>query len=245
LTPINKQEYHLAPFIYRLRGIGSHSNKGTAMSTVEITLTDLTFPANLEDKYCKFRPLISLRYRDFLGNRQYAREALPGLGPRDYWECEKKNKKKDDYVRHATLPKVDMDKVDVTKREISFTLDVMSFERIEIELFDIDIKTGFEQIVQIGLQSLPPDVLSQLNPGLPPNLTLIKGAVEQATGTKVDDLEKGLLDKLIGKADGTARSIFVRSQDLTTPPQETVTLAGPGKQGDYSISLKLDVAWLA
>lgn len=215
------------------------------MSTVEIALTDLTFPANLEDKYCKFRPLISLRYRDFLGVRQYAREALPGIGPRDYWECEKKNNKKDNYVRHATLPKVDMDRVDITKREISLNLDVMSFERIELELFDIDVKSGLEQMLQIGLQSLPPDVLRQLNPDLPPNLTLIKGAVEQATGTKVGDLEKGLLDKLIGKADGSARSIFVRSQDLETPPQEIITLAGPGKQGDYSISLKLDVAWLA
>ena len=213
------------------------------MSTVVITLTDLTFPANLEDKYCRFRLLVSLRYRDFMANRQYAREALPGLGPRDYWECEKKNQKKDDYVRHATLPKVDTDRLDITKREISFNLDVMSFERIEIELFDIDVKSGFQQMMEIGLQSLPPDVLTGLNPDLPPTLTHIKGAVEQATGTQAADLEKGLLDKLIGKADGAARSIFVRSQDLTTPPPETIALTGPGKQGDYSISLKLDVAW--
>lgn len=213
------------------------------MATVDIVVTDLTFPAKLEDKYCKFRPLISLRYKDAAGKLQYAREALPGLGVRDYWECEKGNKKKDTYVRHDTLPKVDMDRVDISKREIIFKdLDVKSFERLEIELFDIDIKTGWEKVVQVALKSLPADVITNLNPALPPTLTLIKGAVEKATGKKVDDLEKGLLDKLIGKADGAARSIWVRSKDLTNPPQETLTITGPGKQGDYSITLKLDVS---
>jgi hypothetical protein len=213
------------------------------MATVDIVVTDLTFPAKLEDKYCKFRPLISLRYTDSTGKILYAREALPGLGVRDYWECEKDNKKKDNYVRHATLPKVDMDRVDISTREIIFNdLDVKSFERFEIELFDIDIKTGWEKVLQVALKSLPADVLTNLNPALPPTLMLIKGAVEQATGKKVDDLEKGLLDKLIGKADGAARSIWVRSLDLTNPPQETVTITGPGKQGDYSITLKVDVS---
>ena len=81
----------------------------------------------------------------------HAREALPGLGARDYWECEKKNKKKDNYVRHDTLPKVDMDKVDITKREIAFRdLDITGMERIEVELFDIDTKSGFEQVMQIA-----------------------------------------------------------------------------------------------
>jgi hypothetical protein len=34
------------------------------MATIDITVTDLTFPDKLEDKYCKFRPLISVRYQD-------------------------------------------------------------------------------------------------------------------------------------------------------------------------------------
>jgi hypothetical protein len=48
------------------------------MASIDITVTDLTFPANLEDKYCKFRPLISVRYKDSQGQTAYAREALPG-----------------------------------------------------------------------------------------------------------------------------------------------------------------------
>src|SRR5687768_17558297 len=102
------------------------------MATIDIVVTDLTFPASLEDRYCKFRPLISVRYRDSNDKITYAREALPGLGKRDYWECEKDNKNKYNYVRHDTLPKVDMDKVDISQREIIFNdLDVKKLERVE------------------------------------------------------------------------------------------------------------------
>jgi hypothetical protein len=214
------------------------------MPTVDLVVTDLTFPAKLEDKYCKFRPLISLRYKDSSGKPTYAREALPGLGSRDYWECEKGNKKKDNYVRHDTLPKVDMDnKLDISQREIIFSdLDVKSFERVEIELFDIDIKTGWEKVVQVALNSLPEDVLKNLNPALPPTLTLIKGAIEKATGKKIDDLEQSFLNKIIGKEDGAARSIWVRSMEVTNPLPETITISGPGKQGNYSITLKIEAS---
>ena len=64
------------------------------MSTIDVTLTDPIFPPKLEDKYCKFRPLISVRYRDSDNKVMFAREALPGLGKGDYWECEKGNKGK-------------------------------------------------------------------------------------------------------------------------------------------------------
>jgi hypothetical protein len=212
------------------------------MANIDITVTDLTFPANLEDKYCKFRPLISVRYKNSEGKTTYAREALPGLGPRDYWECEKDNRKKDNYVRHDTLPKVDMDKLDVSQREILFSdLDVKSLERVEVEIFDIDIKTGLEKALQTGLKLLPQDALVLINPALPVTLTLVKEAVERGTGKKVDDLEKGLINKLIGKEDGAARSIWVHSQDLTDPPAPSITITGPGKQGSYSITLQMEV----
>ena len=212
------------------------------MATVDITVTDLTFPANLEDKYCKFRPLISVRYKDSQGKTSYAREALPGLGPRDYWECEKGNKNKDNFVRHDTLPMVDVNKLDVSQREVIFNdLDVKTFERIELEIFDIDIKTGWEKIVQTGLKMLPQDALVLINPSLPVTLNIVKAAVEKSTGKKVDDLEKSLLNKLIGREDGAARSIWVHSQDLTNPPTSPMTVTGPGKEGIYSMTLTVEV----
>ncbi len=212
------------------------------MATIDIVVTDLTFPASLEDKYCKFRPLISVRYRDSNDKITYAREALPGLGKRDYWECEKDNKNKDNYVRHDTLPRVDMDKVDVSRREIIFNdLDVRKLERVEVEIFDIDIRTGWEKAVQNALKMLPEDALKYINPSLPVTLTLIKAAIEKGTGKKVSDLEKSLINKAIGKEDGAARSVWVHSEDLTNPPQQTLTITGPGTKGNYSITLKMEV----
>ena len=114
------------------------------MDTIIVTLTDLTFPAKLEDKFCKFRPLISIRYRDSNDKIMFAREAMPGLGKRDYFECEKANKSKPDFVRHDTEPKVDTNKVAISSREITFSdVDVKKLERLDLEVYDIDIKSGF------------------------------------------------------------------------------------------------------
>ncbi len=213
------------------------------MKTVDIVVTDLTFPANLKDEYCKFRPLISLRYIDSNDKIAYAREALPGLGSRDYWECERGNKNKNGYVRHDTLPKVDMDtKLDISKREIIFSdLDVKSFERIEVEIFDIDIKVGWEKIVGGVLKMIPDVALPFIDPALPPTLMLIKKAIEKGTGKNVNDLEKGLINKAIGKEDGAARSIWAHSKDLTNPPPQTLTITGTGTKGTYSVSLTINV----
>jgi hypothetical protein len=210
------------------------------MANINVVLTNLAFPEKLEDKYCKFRTLISLRYTDSQDQTKYAREALPGLGSRDYWECELGNKKKDNYVRHSTKSQVDMTRVDISKREIVFNdLDVKTLDRLELELFDIDIKTGWEKVVQTGLKLLPPDAVTFIDPKLPLTLNTVKTAMEKGTGKKVDDLEKKLLNKLIGKEDGAARSIWVRSQPLSNQPKQTLTITGPGKQGDYSMTIEI------
>jgi hypothetical protein len=212
------------------------------MATIDIVITDLTFPEDLKDAFCKFRPLVSVRYRDSNNKILFAREALPGLGNRDYWECEKDNKKKDNYVRHDSEPKVDMEKLDISKREIIFNdLDIKKIERVEVELFDIDIKVGWEKVVQTVLKSLPQNVTMFINPALPLTLTLVKEALEKGTGKKVADLEKSLISKAIGKDDGAARSIWVKSKELTEPAPETLTLTGPGTQGNYSMTLKMEV----
>ena len=214
------------------------------MATLDITLTDLTFPAKLEDKYCKFRPLVSIRYRDSNDKIMYAREALPGLGKRDYWECEKDNKNKPDYVRHLTEPKVDMDKLDASRREIIFNdLDLKKLETVIVEIFDIDIKSGFwDKLRENVIKVLPLAVAPFIPATLPLTLTLIKGAVEQGTGKQVSDLEKGLIDKAMGREDGIARSLWVHSEPLTADPQQTITIGGEGVHGDYSVTLNLEVS---
>jgi len=211
------------------------------MDTIIVTLTDLTFPAKLEDKFCKFRPLISIRYRDSNDKIMFAREAMPGLGKRDYFECEKGNKSKPDFVRHDTEPKVDTNKVAISSREITFSdLDIKTLERLDLEIFDIDIKSGFFDALKDNLIRVLPVAAAPFLPAtLPLTLTLIKGAVEQGTNKKISDLQKGLIDKAIGKEDGAARSIFAHSQTLTNEPSQTVTLEGEGVRGEYSVTLEI------
>jgi hypothetical protein len=214
------------------------------MDTIIVTLTDLTFPAKLEDKFCKFRPLISIRYRDSNDKPMFAREAMPGLGKRDYFECEKGNKNKPDFVRHDTEPKVDMNKLAISRREITFSgLDIKKVERLDLEIFDIDIKSGFFDALKDNLLTVLPVAAAPFVPAtLPLTLTLIKSAVEKGTNKKISDLEKSLIDKAIGKEDGAARSIFASSKTLTSEPSQTLTLTGPGIKGDYSVTLEMETS---
>jgi hypothetical protein len=214
------------------------------MTTINITLTDLTFPANLKDEFCKFRPLISVKYRDPNDKIMFAREALPGLGKRDYWECEKDNKKKADYVRHDTEPKVDMDKLDVSRREITFSdLDAKKLERVEVEIMDVDIKSGFwDKLRENVLKVLPVAAAGLIPATLPISLMLIKNSIEQGTGRKVSDLEKSLINKALGKEDGAARSLWAHSKALTSSESQTVTIDGASGHGDFSVTLNIEVA---
>lgn len=214
------------------------------MATIDVVLTDLTFPANLEDKYCKLRPLISIRYRDSGNKIMYAREALPGLGKRDYWECEKGNKNKPNYVRDEAGHKVDMNKLDVTQREIIFNdIDLKQLEQVIVEIFDIDIKSGFwDKLTENVVKILPVAAAAFIPATLPLTLTLIKNAVEKGTGKKVSDLEKGLIDKALGREDGIARSLWVRSKPLTGDPKQIITIDGEGIEGDYSVTVSIEVS---
>lgn len=213
------------------------------MATLDVTLTDLTFPANLEDKYCKFRPLISIRYRDSGDKAMFAREAMPGLGKGDYWECEKGNKSKPNYVRDEVGHKVDMNKVDVSKRQITFSdIDLKKLETVMVEIYDVDVSGFWDKLRKELLKVLPVAAAAFIPATLPVTLTLIKNAIEQGTGKKVADLEKGLIDKAMGKEDNVARSIWVHSQPLTNDPKQTSTITGGGVHGDYSVSLEIEVS---
>lgn len=212
------------------------------MATIEITLTDLTFPSKLDDKYCKFRPLVSIRYRDSGDKIMYAREALPGLGKRDYWECEKGNKNKPEYVRNEALHKVDMNKLDVTRRQIALNdLDLKKLELLVVEIFDVDVSGFWDKLRKELLKVLPVAVAPFIPAALPLTLMTIKEAFEKGTDKQVTDLQKSVIDKAMGREDGVARSLWVQSKPLTSKDQQTVTINGGGIQGDYSVTVELQV----
>ena len=211
------------------------------MASITITLNDLLFPANLEDKFCKFRVVVSLRYKDAAGKIAYARQALPGLGKDDYWECELDNKNKDNYVRHPTEPKVDMDAVDVSLREVLFSdLEFQKLERVEVEILDIEKKDGFWNKLLETVIKVAPQVAMQFIPAnVPLTLMLLKGAIEKGTGKKVQDLEKEVLEAALGKKDGMARRLLLKSATLNEPPQDSFAIAGKGVQGNYQADFSL------
>jgi len=211
------------------------------MGTLDVTLTDLVFPAALEDKFCKFRPLISIRYRDSGNKVLFAREALPGLGKGDYWECEKGNKKRPNYVRDEAGHKVDMNKIDVSKRQLTFSdIDPNSLELIMIEIYDVDVSGFWDKLRKELIKILPELAIPFIPANVPVTLTLIKTAIEHGTGKKVADLEKGVIDKAMGKEDNAARSIWVHSSPLKNLPKQSLTITGGGVQGDYSVAVEIE-----
>jgi len=113
---------------------------------------------------------------------------------------------------------------------------------VEVEIYDIDIKSGFLDALRDNVLKVLPLAVAPFIPAtLPLSLTVIKGAVEQATGKKVSDLQKGLIDKAMGKEDGVARSLWLHSQTLTNGAQQTLTISGAGVHGDYSVTLEINV----
>jgi len=211
------------------------------MTTVEITVTELSFPPKLEDKFCRFRPLLSLRYRDSTGKPVFARAALPGLGERDFWDCELKHKNDSVFVRDPNASRVDMERIPIMQRQVTFNdLDLKSFDRMDLEIFDIDTKPGWKKTLEKALETFPPEVLLAFQPEIPAALMLVKTAVEKGTGHNLADLETDLLNKLIGKKDGLARSLWARSEDLKNTLPPTLNSQGAGIQGDYSLTLKME-----
>lgn len=155
------------------------------MANVRLTVTDFTFPADLPDKFAAFRLMVTLRYIDTDDKLQDVMEVIPGVGDGDFWECEKGNKKKANFVRHSTLPKIDTTKVDESRREAVFAgLKIKSFERVAVKIFDVEkdgkldvllrdaIKLAFGIGLDLATSGLPFTVgnaLAQLNKKLPKN----------------------------------------------------------------------------
>lgn len=134
------------------------------MANVILTVTDLTFPADLEDKFAAFRLHVTLRYLDTDDNLVDVKEVIPGAGEKDYWECEKKNSKKENFVRHPTLPKIDTSIIDESAREVLFAgLKLKSLERVSVKIYDVEkdglkdkiLRTALKTAFGLGLAMLP------------------------------------------------------------------------------------------
>lgn len=123
------------------------------MPNVLFTVTDFKFPADIKDKFAAFRLAVSLRYVKTDGTLAVVRDFIPGAGNEDYWECEKGNKGKANYVRHPTLPQIDTTKVGVPRREVLFSgLEFQSLDRVSVKIYDVEKDGKWDQILTTGLK---------------------------------------------------------------------------------------------
>ena len=123
------------------------------MANIKLTVTDFTFPADLKDDFAAFRLSVFLRYTDKDDILVDVMEVIPGAGDADYWECEKGNKKKANYVRDAKLPKIDTSMVDESRREALFSgIDFKSLERVTVKIYDVEKDGKWDKVLREGLK---------------------------------------------------------------------------------------------
>ena len=188
------------------------------MSNIVLTVTDFTFPADLPDKYAAFRLQVYLRYADTDGNLKEVMEVTPGAGENDYWECEKKNKKKPNFVRHPTLPRIDTTKVDVASRAVLFAgLKFASLDRVTVKIYDVEKDSKFDNLVRDGLKLAFPVAVNLLSGGTAITVGNILTELKKKSGKDEDrsDVEKKVNEVIDStKKAGKTRLIWTHSADI-------------------------------
>lgn len=185
------------------------------MANIKLTVTDFTFPADLKDDFAAFRLSVFLRYTDSNDKLVDVMEVIPGVGEADYWECEKGNKKKPNFVRDPSLPKIDTTKVDESRREALFSgLKVKSLERVVVRIYDIEKDGKFDKIIRDGLQLGLGLSVGMLVAGTPFTIGNI------LTAKKGKDEDRGEIEKKVSEIidstlkAGKARLIWEHSADI-------------------------------
>jgi len=187
------------------------------VSNIILTITDFTFPADLPDKFAAFRLQVYLRYADADGNLKEVMEVTPGAGEKDYWECEKKNKSKPNFVRHPTLPKIDTTKVDVSAREVLFSgLKFASLDRVTVKTYDVEKDGTFDKVVRGALKVAFPVAVNLLSAGTAITVgNILSELKKQGKPENRSEIEKKF-DEVIDstKKAGKSRLIWTHSADI-------------------------------
>lgn len=209
------------------------------MAIFELTLKDFTFPVDLPEERSTFRFLVDIRYTDMEGKFATAHAVLPGLDT--YWECEKAHKGKPNYVRHATLPKLDMgpNGVDEWDRLI-IRLPAKELHAVLVKVFDVEKVGGLLDTIKDTLGSIVQALLGTATTAatgaVPTTAAFAKGAM----GDAFQDIESFLLAKLSNVKDETFL-LFKRSTKDSLDKTGPISIKGPGLKGDYTVDVTLNV----
>jgi hypothetical protein len=213
------------------------------MTNVRFNMTDFTFPVNLKDDFAAFRIYLVLRYIDKDGKYVDVKEAMPGAGEKDYWECEKGNKKKLNYVRRNDAPKIDLSKTPESGNEALFEgLESKSLERVMVSIYDIE-KDGFfdkfwREAAKLGFQA----GLDLLSAGTAITVGNILTALKKKNEER-SDIEKhfdDLLQKSI-KA-GKTRLLWEHSADITKAKNgDHFAVTGNSPLGIFTVDFSMHI----
>ncbi len=188
------------------------------MANIKLTVTDFTFPADLKDKYAAFRLSAFLRYTDSEDKLVDVMEVIPGAGNTDYWECEKGNKNRPDFVRHSTLPKIDITKVDESRREALFAgLKFKSLERVTVKIYDIEKDGKWDKVFREGLKLAFGVGVDLLSAGTAITVGNAYAALNKKLGKDADrsEVEKKFIELIDASAKkGRSRFLWEHSADI-------------------------------
>lgn len=205
------------------------------MPNFELTLDGFTFPKDLPEARSTFRFLIDIRYIDPDGKFATAHAVLPGLDT--YWECEKEKEGEASFVRHKTLPKIDMDKIDEWDRLIVL-LKARELHSLQVKVFDIEKTGGFldriKEYAGMIVEALIGKATSAATVGIP-----APDFAKDAFGAAVHDVETFALAQLAGIKQQNSL-IFKRSEkSFPASPGGAFKIKGAGTKGDYEVDIKV------
>jgi hypothetical protein len=209
------------------------------MPTFELTLNDFTFPKTLPESRSTFRFLIDLRYIDSDGKFATTHAVLPGLD--SYWECEKQHKGEANFVRHPTLPKLDMNSIDEWDRMIVM-LKATSLHSLQIRVIDIEKTGGFLDKIKDYAGAIVEALIGKAT-------SAVTGAVVPPTflkdvfGHAVHDVEAFALSQLAGakRQDSLIFKKGLTTSDFPASPGGALSLKGSGTAGEYQIDLNVKI----
>jgi hypothetical protein len=209
------------------------------MSNVILTVTDFTFPADLKDAFASFRLAVTLRYSDADGTFVDVKEVIPGAGNDDYWECEKGNKKKENYVRDSALPKIDTKRVDVSRREALFAgLKFKSLERVAVKIYDIEKDGMWDKVLDKGFKLAFGVGLELLSAGTPITVGNVLTALKKSKAADRSEVEKQF-DDLIDSSlkAGRTRLLWEHSADIEgITPGDYFAVTGNSQLGVFTVN---------
>ena len=189
------------------------SNKVTkeesTMPLFELKLTQFLFPKELPNKKANFRFVVDLRFIDDKGRFTTEHAVMPSLDT--FWECDREEKDKPNYVRGSEDVKLKIDDTDYrcSQFKMDNNMDIDEWDRliflvkgnnvhsIQFKVIDVNREDAWDKVKPF-LTGMVEAVIGKIKGVIPGNLPL---SLPESLGGATDDVQSFLLKKLAGGND--------------------------------------------